>query len=144
MSLTQRRCQQHIKRLCLVKMEISGKEQWRKKWISLRGTMYGNCKSYRKVEKQSEVNGCSGMKELSRDTKLESLHCYQDYDETFCPVVRFESLRMLIAVSVQNDLTMHQMDITLAFLNGDLKEEVYMWQPEGFVVKGKECKICTV
>ena len=65
-----------------------------------------------------------------------------DYDETFCPVVRFESLRMLIALSVQNDLTMHQMDITSAFLNGDLKEEVYMRQPEGFVVKGKEHLVC--
>ena len=49
-----------------------------------------------------------------------------DYDETFSPVARFESVRTVIALAVQTDLK----------LNGDLKDEVYMKQPEGFVVKG--------
>ena len=46
----------------------------------------------------------------------------EDYDEseTFCPVVRHESIRTLIALSVQNGLKLHQMDITTAFLNGEL------------------------
>ena len=66
----------------------------------------------------------------------------EDYDETFCPVVRHESIRTLIALSVQNGLKLHQMDITTAFLNGELKEEVYMKQPEGFVVKGQEDLVC--
>ena len=48
-------------------------------------------------------------------------------------LVRFESLRMLIALAVQKGLRLHQMDVTAAFLNGDLKEEVYMKQPEGFI-----------
>ena len=51
-----------------------------------------------------------------------------DYDETFSPVARFESVRTVIALAVQTDLK----------LNGDLKDEVYMKQPEGFVVKGQE------
>ena len=55
-----------------------------------------------------------------------------DYDEMFCPVVRFESVRTVIALAVQNGLKLHQMDVTAAFLNGELKEEVYMKQPEGF------------
>ena len=43
-----------------------------------------------------------------------------DYDKTFCPVVRMESLRTLIALSVQYDLQLHQVDVTTAFLNGEL------------------------
>ena len=66
----------------------------------------------------------------------------QDYDETFSPVVRFESLRTVIAFGVQNGLKLHQMDVTTAFLNGELKEEVYMRQPEGFAAKGKEGLVC--
>ena len=66
----------------------------------------------------------------------------QDYDETFSPVVRSESLRTVIALAVQNCLKMHQMDVTTAFLNGELKEEVYMKQPEGYAVKGKEGLVC--
>jgi hypothetical protein len=46
----------------------------------------------------------------------------QDYDETFSPVVRFESLRTVIALAVQNDLQLHQMDVTTAFLNGELQK----------------------
>ena len=65
-----------------------------------------------------------------------------DYDETFSPVVRFESLRTVIALAVQNGLKLHQMDVTTAFLNGELNEEVYMKQPEGFVAKGHEDLVC--
>ena len=56
-----------------------------------------------------------------------------DYDETFSPVIRFESFRTLVAVAVQKGLKLHQLDITAAFLNGHLEEEVFMKQPEGFV-----------
>ena len=66
----------------------------------------------------------------------------QDYDETFCPVVRFESIRSIIAMAAQNGMLLHQMDVTSAFLNGDLDEEVYMVQPKGFHVKGKEHLVC--
>ena len=65
-----------------------------------------------------------------------------DYDETFCPVIRFESLRSLLAIAVQRDLQLHQLDITTAFLNGQLEEEIFMRQPEGYVIKGKEHLVC--
>lgn len=65
-----------------------------------------------------------------------------DYDETFSPVVRFESLRTVIGLAVQNGLKLHQMDVTTAFLNGELDEEVYMKQPEGFATKGQEDLVC--
>ena len=65
-----------------------------------------------------------------------------DYDETFCPVVRFESLRAVLALAVKNGLKLHQVDVTTAFLNGSLEEEVYMKQPEGFIEPGSENLVC--
>ena len=65
-----------------------------------------------------------------------------DYDETFSPVVRSESIRTLIALSVQNGLELHQMDVKTAFLNGDLEGEIYMQQPEGFASKGQDNLVC--
>ncbi len=65
-----------------------------------------------------------------------------DYDETFSPVARLESLRTLVAVSVKKGLQLHQVDITTAFLNGVLQEEVYVSQPEGFVSEGQEHLEC--
>ena len=65
-----------------------------------------------------------------------------DYDETFFPVVRQESVRTLVATSVQHGLQLHQVDITTAFLNGELEEEVYMCQPEGFITSGSEDLVC--
>ena len=65
-----------------------------------------------------------------------------DYNETFCPVVRFESVRTVIALAAKHDLKLHQLDITTAFLNGELNEDIYMKQPERFEVKGKEHLVC--
>ena len=58
--------------------------------------------------------------------------------KTFSLVIRFESLRTLIALAVLAELKLHQMDVTTTFLNGELEEEVYMRQPEGFAAKGQE------
>ncbi|KAJ4976296.1 hypothetical protein NE237_001402 [Protea cynaroides] len=55
-----------------------------------------------------------------------------DYKETFSPVSRKDSLRIIMALVAHYDLELHQMDVKTAFLNGDLIEEVYMDQPEGF------------
>ena len=49
---------------------------------------------------------------------------------------------MLLALTVQDGLYVHQMDVATAFLNGQLQEEVYMDQPEGFVMPGKEGLVC--
>lgn len=65
-----------------------------------------------------------------------------DYDETFSSLVRLESVRTLIATSVQQGLQLHQVDVTTAFLNGKLEEDVYMKQPEGFEVPGIEHLVC--
>ena len=65
-----------------------------------------------------------------------------DYDETVCPVVRLDSVRTVITLAAKHDLKLHQLDITTAFLNGELNEDIYMKQPEGFQVKGKEHLVC--
>ena len=65
-----------------------------------------------------------------------------DYEETFSPVVRFESIRTVVALGAQQRLQLHQIDVSTAFLHGKLTEEVYMRQPEGFVEPGKEHLLC--
>ena len=60
-----------------------------------------------------------------------------DYDETFCPVVRFKSVRTVIALAAKHDLKLHQLDITTAFLNGKLNEDIYMKQQKDLKSKAK-------
>uniref|UniRef100_A0A2N9HBR3 CCHC-type domain-containing protein n=1 Tax=Fagus sylvatica TaxID=28930 RepID=A0A2N9HBR3_FAGSY len=64
-----------------------------------------------------------------------------DYFDTYAPVARITSIRVLIALASIYKLVVHQMDVKTAFLNGDLDEEVYMDQPEGFVLPGSEKKV---
>ncbi|CAD5168045.1 unnamed protein product, partial [Musa acuminata subsp. malaccensis] len=61
-----------------------------------------------------------------------------DYNETFSPISKKDSLRIVMALIAHYDLELHQMDVKTSFLNGDLDEEIYMEQPEGFIEKGKE------
>ncbi|RVW71217.1 Retrovirus-related Pol polyprotein from transposon TNT 1-94 [Vitis vinifera] len=65
-----------------------------------------------------------------------------DYFDTYVPVARTTSIRILFALASIHNLFVHQMDVKTAFLNGDLNEEVYMEQPEGFVLLGNENKVC--
>ena len=65
-----------------------------------------------------------------------------DYLDIYSPVTRITSIRMLIALAAVHDLKIHQMDVKTAFLNGELEEEIYMEQPEGFIVLGKAKKVC--
>lgn len=65
-----------------------------------------------------------------------------DYNETFSHVSSKDSFRIIMVLVAHYDLELHQMDVKRSFLNGDLFEEVYMAQPEGFVIEGKEgCRL---
>jgi hypothetical protein len=65
-----------------------------------------------------------------------------DYDETFSPVAMLKSIRIILAIAVYFDYEIWQMDVKTAFLNGNLEEDVYMIQPEGFVDPNNAGKIC--
>ncbi len=65
-----------------------------------------------------------------------------DYFDTYAPVARITSIRVLIAFASIYKLVVHQMDVKTAFQNGDLDDEVYMDQPEGFVLPENERKVC--
>lgn len=64
-----------------------------------------------------------------------------DYDQTFSPTVRFESIRQMVAMGTSKAMLMHQMDVTTAFLYAPLDEEVFMEQPEGTVKEGEENQV---
>ncbi|KAL6334275.1 hypothetical protein AAG906_014675 [Vitis piasezkii] len=65
-----------------------------------------------------------------------------DYKDTFSPVSKKDSLRIIMALVAHFDLELHQMDVKTAFLNGNLDEDIYMEQPEGFAKKGNEHLVC--
>jgi hypothetical protein len=65
-----------------------------------------------------------------------------DYEETFAPVSQYTSIRMIIALASALCWRLHQMDVKTTFLNGEIEEEVYIEQPNGFVINGKESHVC--
>lgn len=64
-----------------------------------------------------------------------------DYQETYSPVAKITSFRIILAVAAQFDLHIHQMDVKTAFLNGNLNEDIYMSQPDGFAEGDLVCKL---
>lgn len=64
-----------------------------------------------------------------------------DYNETFAPVARVTSMRVVLALAISNDMSIDQFDVKTAYLNAPLTEEVFMDPPEGFGMEGKLCKL---
>lgn len=65
-----------------------------------------------------------------------------DFEETYAPVARYSSIRAVLSLVALYDWELHQMDVKSAYLNGELEEDIYMEQPEGFIVRGKEDWVC--
>ncbi|KAL0325017.1 UNVERIFIED_CONTAM: Retrovirus-related Pol polyprotein from transposon TNT 1-94 [Sesamum radiatum] len=65
-----------------------------------------------------------------------------DYFNIYAPIARISTIRLLIALASIQNLVIHQMDVKTTFLNEDLDKEVYMKQPEGFIMPGNEHKVC--
>jgi hypothetical protein len=66
-----------------------------------------------------------------------------DYNETFAPIAKFVSICCILTLTVIKDMAIHQMDVKITFLNGDLEKEIYMEQSEGFTQEGEHlvCKL---
>jgi hypothetical protein len=65
-----------------------------------------------------------------------------DFEETFSPVSRMEAIRMILAYACSKRIKVYQMDVKSTFLNGELEEEVYIEQPEGFLLSEREDYVC--
>lgn len=61
-----------------------------------------------------------------------------DYEEVFAPVARLDIVKLILALAANRGWEVHHLHVKTTFLNGELEEEVYVMQPEGYAVKGKE------
>jgi hypothetical protein len=87
----------------------------------------------KKFNKDGEVEKYKARLVAKGYTQIEG----QDYTETFAPVMKYKTLRILLAIAQQFDLEIKQFDVETAFLNAELNEEVYMEIPEGYEVKNR-------
>jgi hypothetical protein len=65
-----------------------------------------------------------------------------DFNEIFYPVVKMTLIRTILSLVAVEDLHLEQLDVKTTFLHGDLEEDIYMQQPQGYEVKGKENLVC--
>ena len=66
----------------------------------------------------------------------------EDFFDTYSPVAGLTTIRVLLSLAASHSLLIHQMDVKTTFLNGELEEEIYTDQPDGFVSKGQEGMVC--
>jgi hypothetical protein len=66
----------------------------------------------------------------------------ENFFDTYSPVARMTTIRVLLSLVASYGFLVHRMDVKTTFLNRELDEEIYMDQPDGFVVKGEEQKVC--
>ncbi|KAL2487476.1 cysteine-rich RLK (RECEPTOR-like protein kinase) 8 [Abeliophyllum distichum] len=107
-------------------------------------------------EKRLKVINCKWVFKVKEGSNLSELIRYKarlvakgfnqregvNYIEIFSPVVKYKTIRLMLALAVQFDWELEQMDVRTAFLHGDLEEEIYMTQPPGFEEKGKNEQVC--
>ena len=65
-----------------------------------------------------------------------------DYADIFSPVVKLTTIRSVLSIVAVEGLHLKQLDVKTVFLHGDLEEEIYIQQPDGFLMKGKENLVC--
>jgi hypothetical protein len=104
-----------------------GRKKIGSKWVFERKTNEASC-----VDKFKALMVAKGY------SQVEGI----DFNEIFSHVSKLTSIRVLMSLSTAFDLEIEKMDVKIAFLHGDLEEEIYMKHPEGFIIKGKEELVC--
>nr|GEX73406.1 zinc finger, CCHC-type [Tanacetum cinerariifolium] len=97
-------------------------------------------KAFRSLKDETEDSGGSVVSERVTDEGFKQ-KSEIDYFDTYAPVARISTIRLLIAMASIHSLIIHQMDVKTTFLNGELEEKVYMNQPLGFIMPGNEHKV---
>jgi hypothetical protein len=108
-------------------LRLEGKSVVTSKWIyKIKHAAYGSVKKYKA---RFMARGFSQVEGI-------------DYEETFAPVARYTSICTIIALAASMGWRLHQMDVKRAFLNGEIVEEVYIEQPDGFVIHEQKSHVC--
>jgi hypothetical protein len=84
------------------------------------------------IEKHKARSMARGFSEIER----------VEYDDTFAPIARYTYIQSIIDIAAEMGWRIHQMDVKTTFLNGFIEEEVYIEQPQGFEVLGRESHVC--
>ena len=95
-----------------------GRKHVRCKWVYI--TKYASDGSIERLKARLVAKGFSQVEGI-------------DYNETFAPVAKMNSIRLVLSLAALHDWEVHQMDVKSTFLHGDLQEEIYMQQPPGYV-----------
>ena len=115
-------------------------------WILVPRSEAVNLLSSKWVFKRKDIINDNGEHSIKHKAQLVTRGFEQkygiDYAETYAPVVKFCTLRMFFALTVHHDLFCDQMDVKTAFLYGNLEQEIYMEQPEGFVSPAYPNHVC--
>ena len=86
------------------------------------------------------------MKDSGPKARIVAKGCRQvhgvDYGETYAPVVKFTSVRAMLATVAVHNLELHQMDVVTAFLHGEIDKEIYMSVPSGFRDPSRPDLVC--
>ncbi|GLU01768.1 hypothetical protein SLE2022_190540 [Rubroshorea leprosula] len=90
-----------------------------------------------KLKSDGSLNKCKARLVVKGYSQLAGI----DFTETFALVARFDTIRLLFAMAAQKSWLIYQLDVKSAFLKGELKEEIYVEQPDGYVKKGAEHKV---
>ncbi|KAL4368326.1 hypothetical protein GQ457_05G026720 [Hibiscus cannabinus] len=104
-----------------------GRRALKNKWVYKLKTNESNKKSRHKA--RIVVKGCNQKEGI-------------DFEEIFSLVVKMSSIRVVLGLAATLDLEVEKLDVKTSFLHGDLEEEIYMEQPRGFIVPGKENLVC--
>ena len=139
-------------------MQSSNRTEWLEAIRSeLRSLIRAGTWRYAHQAKAANVVGCRWLFRLKRDkdgniAKFKARLVAQgftqvyglDYDETYAPVARYSSIRLIIALAAHYDWELHQMDVRTAYLNGELDVPIFMRPPEGLDLIGQSCRTDSV